>query len=179
MTLSATADLVAAATADGTAVLAFNVVTLEACRGHRRRGRTRRGRRAHAGERERRPVPRRSPRAAGLGLRTHACRAVRGTRGNPPRPLQDVALLTEAIDTPADLDVTSIMVDAAQPTCHSGQHRPDAGIRATRASRRPVGRSEIGRDRRQTHRARAGARTDPDEAAAFTERQGSTGLPWP
>ncbi|BBX32852.1 tagatose-bisphosphate aldolase [Mycolicibacterium mageritense DSM 44476 = CIP 104973] len=174
MTLSATADLVAAATADGTAVLAFNVVTLEHAEGIAEGV-------ERAGAAALMQVSENTVRFHGghLAPLVSACARI-AERCAAPLAIhldhfQDVALLTEVIDTAADLDVTSIMVDAAHLPFQDNIDRTRAYVQ--RAHR--VGlwvEAELGEIGGKLTAHAQGARTDPDEAAAFAETTGVDGL---
>jgi fructose-bisphosphate aldolase class II len=174
VTLAATADLVAAATAQGAAVLAFNVVGLEHAEGI-----------AEGAER------------AGAAVLMQISENTVSYHGGALSPLvsacahiaahssaalavhldhfQDDLLITEGIDTAAGLGVTSIMVDAA--------HLPyDDNVEHTRAFTRRAHEAglwveaELGEIGGKGNAHAAGVRTDPDEAAAFAAATGVDAL---
>jgi fructose-bisphosphate aldolase class II len=92
---------------------------------------------------------------------------------------QDVTLVDEAIETAAELGATSIMVDAAHLPHRDNVDRTRTFARRAHAAGLWVEAElgEIGGKAGQKKDAHAlGARTDPDEAAAFAEETGVDGL---
>ena len=179
VTLAATADLVASATADGTAVLAFNVITLEHAEGIAD-GVERAGcRRDAADQREHRALPRRPDRPAGHGLRADR-RAVLGAAGRPPRPLPGRRADRPRRSTPRP-NSASARSWSTPRTCPTGdnvertrsfaEHAHAAGL-WVEAELGEIG----GKDGDAVGAHAPGARTDPDEAAAFAEATGVDGL---
>lgn len=174
MPLAATSGLVAEAAADGTAVLAFNVITIEHAEGVAD-GVERAGASAliqisentvgfHGG----RIAPLLSACAA-IAAQSSARIAVHLDH------FQDVSLVTEAIAGAARLGATSIMIDAA--------HLPyDDNIERTRsftADAHAAGlwvEAELGEIGGKRNAHALGARTDPAEAAAFVEATGVDAL---
>ena len=178
MTLAPTTDLVASAAETGAAVLAFNVITLEHAEGI-----------ADGVER--------AGAAAVLQISENTVR-FHGGRIAPllaacaqiatqsPAPLaihldhfQDVALINDAIEGAADLAATSIMVDAAHLPYRDNVERTRTFTERAHAAGLWVEAElgEIGGKDGQRKDAHApGARTDPDEAAAFTAETGVDGL---
>ncbi|BDX29717.1 fructose-bisphosphate aldolase [Mycobacterium antarcticum] len=169
MSSAATADLIAAAVAESTAVLAFNVVTIEHAEGI-----------AEGAERAGIPailqVSENTVRFHGgrIAPLVSACAQI-AARSSVPLAIhldhfQDGALITEAIDSAARLGVSSIMVDAAHLPYGDNVDRTRAfvehGHRAGLWVEAELG--EIGGKDGQTLGAHAaGVRTDPDEAAAY------------
>jgi fructose-bisphosphate aldolase class II len=178
VSLATTADLVGSAAAAGTAVLAFNVITIEHAEGVAD-GVERAGVAALIQISEN-TVGFHGGRIAPL---LSAC-AQLATQSSAPLAIhldhfQDVALVTEAIQIAAELGVTSIMVDAAhlpyaenvERTRSFAQHAHAAGLWVEAEL------GEIGGKPGQNKDAHAlGVRTDPDEAAAFAEATGVDGL---
>lgn len=174
VSLAATGDLIASAVADGTAVLAFNVVTLEHAEGI-----------AEGAERAGVPamfqISENTVHFHGgrLAPLVSACAAI-AARSSAPLAIHldhftDATLIGEALDAAADLGVTSIMVDAA--------HLPyDDNVDLTRtfADRgRRAGlwvEAELGEVGGKGGAHDFGVRTDPAEAAAFTAATGVDGL---
>lgn len=178
MTLAATADLVASAAETDTAVLAFNVITLEHAEGIAD-GVERVGAAAvlqisentvrfHAGR---------------IAPLLAACGQI-ATQSSAPLSIhldhfQDVALINEAVDTAADLGATSIMVDAAHLPYRDNVDRTRTFTERAHAAGLWVEAElgEIGGKDGQHEDAHApGARTDPDEAAAFAAETAVDGL---
>lgn len=178
MPLIATADIVAAAAANDTAALAFNVITLEHAEGIAE-GAERAGAavliqisentvRFHGG--------RLAPLAAAcaqIATQSSAMLAVHLDH------VQDLALLDDAIATAADLGISSIMIDAA----HLPYADNVAQTRAFTERGHAAGlwmEAELGEIGGKEHGPVgahvAGARTRPDEAAAFTAETGVDGL---
>jgi fructose-bisphosphate aldolase class II len=178
VTLASTADLVASATATDTAVLAFNVITLEHAEGI-------------ADGVERAGV------AAVLQLSENTVRfhggrlapllaACAQIAAGSSAPLsihldhfQDGALINEAIETAADLGVSSIMVDAAHLPYRDNVDRTRMFTERAHAAGLWV-EAELGevggKDGQRKDAHAPGARTDPDEAAAFDAETAVDGL---
>lgn len=174
MTVAVTADLVAAAAAAGGAVLAFNVITLEHAEGI-----------AEGAERAGAPVllqisentivfhgGRPAPLLA-------ACAQIAAAATTPIGihldHLTDPGLIADVIVTGAQLGATSIMIDAA--------HLPyDANVEYTRDRARDAHaaglwvEAELGEIGGKVNAHALGARTDPDEAMAFTAATGVDAL---
>jgi fructose-bisphosphate aldolase class II len=174
VTLAATADLVAAASSVGTAVLAFNVITIEHAEGIAD-GTERAGAAAimqvsentirfHGGRMA--PLLSACARIAALSsaeLSLHLDH------------LQDVALVTEAIDIAAALGVSSIMVDAAHLSYRDNVDRTRSLTRHAHAAGLWV-EAELGEIGGKGNAHAPGARTDPAEAAAFAGETEVDGL---
>jgi fructose-bisphosphate aldolase class II len=174
VTLAATADLVSAASAAGSAVLAFNVITIEHAEGIAD-GVERAGAAAviqlsentirfHGG--------RMAPLVA-------ACAQI-ATQSSAELSihldhLQDVALLAEAVQSAADLGVTSIMVDAAHLSYRDNVDRTRSFTRDAHAAGLWV-EAELGEIGGKANAHAPGARTDPAEAAAFAGDTAVDGL---
>lgn len=174
MTVSATADLVAAAAAAGSAVPAFNVVTLEHAEGIAD-GVQRAGVAAllqisentinfHGG--------RMAPLLA-------ACAQIAAQCGTPMAVhldhLQDTRLIDEAIATAAELGATSIMIDAAHLSYADNVERTRSLTRQAHAAGLWV-EAELGEIGGKKNAHALGARTDPDEATAYTAATGVDAL---
>ena len=171
MPLTATGVLVAASVADGSAVLAFNAITLEHAEGI-----------AEGAERARTAViiqisentiefhgGRIAPLAGACGRIAAASSVPMAVHLDH---LQDVELIAEAIDTAAELGVTSIMVDAAHLPYEDNVDRTRSFAAAAHRAGLWVEAElgEIGGKGQAGASAHLpGVRTDPDEAAAFTE----------
>ena len=178
MTLASTADLVASAAATDSAVLAFNVITLEHAEGIAD-GVERAGVAAvfqisentirfHGG--------RMAPLLA-------ACAQI-ATHSSVPLSIhldhfQDVALINEAIEIAVELGATSIMVDAAHLSYRDNVARTRTFTERAHAAGLWV-EAELGevggKDGQRKDAHAPGARTDPDEAAAFAAETGVDGL---
>jgi fructose-bisphosphate aldolase, class II len=174
VTLATTADLVASAEADDTAVLAFNVITIEHAEGI-------------ADGVERAGVPAlmqvsentvlfHGGRIAPL---VSACERI-AARSSAAFALhldhfQDVTLLTEAVNTAADLGVTSIMVDAAHLPYRDNVDRTRSFVERAHAAGLWV-EAELGEIGGKGGAHDFGARTDPGEAASFAEATRVDGL---
>ena len=178
MTLASTADLVASAAATDSAVLAFNVITLEHAEGIAD-GVERAGVAAvfqisentirfHGG--------RMAPLLA-------ACAQI-ATHSSVPLSIhldhfQDVALINEAIEIAAELGATSIMVDAAHLSYRDNVARTRTFTERAHTAGLWV-EAELGevggKDGQRKDAHAPGARTDPDEAAAFAAETGVDGL---
>ncbi|MDH6195366.1 fructose-bisphosphate aldolase class II [Mycobacterium frederiksbergense] len=178
MPLTDTADLVASAASTGTAVLAFNVITIEHAEGIAE-GAERAGLAALL------QVSENTIRFHGgrLAPLVSACAQI-ATHSTTPLAvhldhLQDAALTAEAIMTAADLGVSSLMVDAAHLPYLENVDR----TRSFTAEAHAAGLwmeaelGEIGGKGGATTNAHvSGARTDPQEAAAFVAATGVDGL---
>lgn len=174
MSLATTADLVASAAAAGTAVLAFNVVTVEHAEGI-----------AEGVERAGVPallqVSENTVRFHGgrMAPLVSACARI---AAQSPAPLaihldhfQDVALIAEAIDSAAALGVTSIMVDAAHLSYGDNVERTHAFVEQGHRAGLWV-EAELGEVGGKGGAHDFGVRTDPTEAASFAEATGVDGL---
>ncbi|WP_197379693.1 class II fructose-bisphosphate aldolase [Mycolicibacterium mengxianglii] len=174
MTVAATPDLVAAATAAGTAVLAFNVVSIEHAEG------------IAAGVE-------RADSAALLQISENtivfhggritpllaACAQI-ATESTAPLGihldhLQDMTLLSEAINTAAALGAGSIMIDAAHLPYLANIERTRTLAGAAHAAGLWV-EAELGEIGGKGGAHALGARTDPEEAAAFVAATGVDAL---
>lgn len=178
MTLAATADLVASAVSAGTAVLAFNVITIEHAEGI-----------ADGAERAGIPaILQISENTVGFhgGRIAPLVSACAQIAAHSTAPLavhldhfQDIALIAEAITTATDLGVSSIMVDAADLAYQDNVDRTRSFATDAHTAGLWV-EAELGEiggkagDSRGAHAP--GARTDPEEAAAFTAATGVDGL---
>jgi fructose-bisphosphate aldolase, class II len=174
VTLATTADLVASAEADDTAVLAFNVITIEHAEGI-------------ADGVERAGVPAlmqvsentvlfHGGRIAPL---VSACERI-AARSSAAFALhldhfQDVTLITEAVNTAADLGVTSIMVDAAHLPYRDKVDQTRSFVERAHAAGLWV-EAELGEIGGKGSAHDFGARTDPGEAASFAEATRVDGL---
>jgi fructose-bisphosphate aldolase, class II len=174
VTLAATADLVAAAAARSAAVLAFNVITIEHAEGVTD-GVERAGAAALLQISEN-TVQFHGGRLAPL---LSACAQI-ATHSSAPLAIhldhvQDVTLVTAAIETAAELGVTSIMVDAAHLRYLDNVDRTRFLARSAHAAGLWV-EAELGEIGGKANAHALGARTDPDEAAAFVRETGVDGL---
>jgi len=178
VSLATTGDLVASAASTGTAVLAFNVITLEHAEGIAE-GAERAGAAAVL------QISENTVRFHGgrIAPVLTACAQI-ATHSSAPLAIhldhfQDVTLLNEAIATAAELGGTSIMVDAA--------HLPYRdNVEATRTFAKRAHAAGLwveaelgeigGKDGQRKDAHAPGARTDPDEAAAFAEETAVDGL---
>lgn len=174
MTLSATADLVGAAVAENTALLAFNVITIEHAEGIVD-GVERAGVAALMQISEN-AVHYHGGRIAPL---VSACAQLAASSQVPLAihldHFQDLKLTVEAIDTAADLDVTSIMIDAA----HLPYRDNVKQTRSLTAQAHDAGlwvEAELGEIGGKGNAHALGIRTDPDEAAVFVNETGVDGL---
>jgi fructose-bisphosphate aldolase class II len=178
VTLVATADLVASAAEARSAVLAFNVITLEHAEGI-----------AEGAERAGVPalmqVSENTVKFHGGQIAPLVSACVHIARCTSTRlavhldHFQDDALITEALETATELGVTSIMIDAAHlPYRHNVEQTRSFTHQAHRAGlwvEAELG--EIGGKGQETTKAHAsGARTDPAEAVAFAEQTAVDGL---
>jgi fructose-bisphosphate aldolase class II len=178
VTLAATADLVASATRERTAVLAFNVITLEHAEGIAQ-GAERAGIAALMQVSEN-TVKFHGGRIAPL---VSACTHIAKCSSTPLAVhldhFQDEALIAEALNTATELGVTSIMVDAAylpyQRNIDQTRSFTQLAHRAGLWVEAELG--EIGGKDQPTVQAHAsGVRTDSVQAAAFAEQTGVDGL---
>ena len=178
MTLAATADLVASATREHTALLAFNAITLEHAEGIAE-GAERAGAavliqvsentvKFHGGQ---------------LAPLVSACAHIARSSSAPLAlhldHFQDQTLITEALKTATELGVTSIMIDAARLPYERNvdQTRSFAHQARTAGLWVEAELGEIGGKDGGTVGAHApGARTDPGQAAGFVEQTGVDGL---
>lgn len=178
MTLAATAELLGSAIENRTAVLAFNAITLEHAEGIAE-GVERAGAAALI------QVSENTVRFHGgrIAPIAGACTRIAAQSSAPLAVhldhFTDAALLDEAVATAAALGVTSIMVDAAH--LDYGENVAQTTAFVNRAHR--VGllvEAEIGqvggKDGHALGAHEPGARTDPDEAAAFAQQTGVDAL---
>ena len=174
VTLAATADLVASATSLDSAVLAFNVITIEHAEGIAE-GVERAGVpaviqvsentvRFHGGE----IAP-----LVGACARIAACSTA--ALAVHLDHFKDVALTDEAIRTAGELGVTSIMVDAAHLPYAKNVERTRAYVKAGHEAGLWV-EAELGEIGGKGTAHDFGIRTDPGEALAFAELTGVDGL---
>jgi fructose-bisphosphate aldolase, class II len=178
VSLAATADLIAEATAADTAVLAFNVITIEHAEGIAA-GAERAGTAALLQVSEN-TVLFHGGRLAPL---VSVCARIAAQSSAPLAVhldhFQDATLITEAIDTAAEFGATSIMIDAAHLS-----YRDNVDLTRSLTDRAhgaglwvEAELGEIGGKNGQAMRAHAfGARTDPDEAASFAAATRIDGL---
>jgi fructose-bisphosphate aldolase class II len=178
VTLTATADLVASAAGTGTAVLAFNVITLEHAEAIA--DGTERAEADAVMQLSENTIRFHGGRIAPL---LAACAQI-ATQSSAALSIhldhfKDVALIDEAIETAAALGATSIMVDAAHLPYRDNVDRTRAFTARAHAAGLWV-EAELGevggKDGRRKDAHAPGARTDPDEAAAFTAETEVDGL---
>ena len=174
MTLATTADLLASAVAEETAVLAFNVITIEHAEGIAD-GVERAGVAALMQVSEN-TVLFHGGRIAPL---VSACARI-AARSSAPIAVhldhfQDVTLITEAVETAADLGVTSIMVDAAHLSYRDNVDRTRSFVDRAHGAGLWV-EAELGAIGGKANAHAVGARTDPYEAAVFADETGVDGL---
>ena len=167
VTLAATADLVASATAAGTAVLAFNVITVEHAEGVAE-GVERAGSAALLQISENTvALPRRPHRPAGGGVRADRRAVARPRSPSTSTTSRTSTLIAEAIDArrPDSASPRSWSTPRTCPTATTSSGR--APSPRTAHARRAVGRGRTRRDRRQgldahalgcPHRPRRGGR---------------------
>jgi fructose-bisphosphate aldolase, class II len=174
VTLAATSELVASAAAAGTAVLAFNVITIEHVEGVAD-GVERAGSAALFQISEN-TIGFHGGRMAPL---VSACAEIARHSSAPLAihldHLRDVALIAEAIEAAAGIGVSSIMVDAAHLSYRDNVEQTRAFSRDGHAAGLWV-EAELGEIGGKLNAHSLGARTDPDEAAAFAEATGVDGL---
>jgi fructose-bisphosphate aldolase class II len=178
VTLVATADLIAAATEARSAVLAFNVITLEHAEGI-----------AEGAERARVPavmqVSENTVKFHGgrISPLVSACTHI-ASRSSTPLAVhldhfQDEALLDEALETASDLGVTSIMIDAARLPYQRNVEQTRSFARRAKSAGLWV-EAELGeiggKDHGPVPAHQSGARTDPAEAVTFVQQTGVDGL---
>jgi len=171
VSLATTGDLVASAASAGSAVLAFNVITIEHAEGVAD-GVERAGVAAVLQISEN-TVRFHGGRIAPIAIHSSASLAIHLDH------FQDVTLVDEAIESAAELGATSIMVDAAHLPYRDNVDRTRTFTKRAHAAGLWVEAElgEIGGKAGQKKDAHAlGARTDPDEAAAFAEETGVDGL---
>jgi len=174
VTLATTADLLASAVAEETAVLAFNVITIEHAEGIAD-GVERAGVAALMQVSEN-TVLFHGGRIAPL---VSACARI-AARSSAPIAVhldhfQDVTLITEAVETAADLGVTSIMVDAAHLSYRDNVDRTRSFVDRAHGAGLWV-EAELGAIGGKANAHAVGARTDPYEAAVFADETGVDGL---
>jgi fructose-bisphosphate aldolase class II len=174
VTLAATAELVGSAAASDSAVLAFNVITIEHAEGIAE-GVERVGAAAVLQVSEN-TVRFHGGRIAPLAS---ACARIAAQSSAPLAVhldhFQDGALIDEAIRTAVELGVSSMMVDAAHLPYQENVDRTRWFVRAAH----DVGlwvEAELGELGGKGNAHAFGARTDPDEAAAFADDTGVDGL---
>jgi fructose-bisphosphate aldolase class II len=174
VTLAATADLIASATREHTALLAFNVVTLEHAEGI-----------AEGAERvgtavlmqvSENTVKFHGGRLAPL---VSACAHIARSSSAPLAVhldhFQDQTLITEALKTAAELGVASIMIDAA----HLAYQDNVEQTRSLAVQAHQAGlwvEAELGEVGGKGGPHAPGVRTDPGQAADFVEQTGVDGL---
>ncbi|OBC17076.1 fructose-bisphosphate aldolase [Mycobacterium sp. 852013-50091_SCH5140682] len=174
MTLAATTDLIASATAARSAVLAFNVITIEHAEGIAAGA-------EHAGTAVIMQISENTVRFHGGRIAPVAMACARIAEGSVvPIALhldhfRDTALLGEAIASAAALGVTSIMVDAAQLPYQDNVDRTRSFATAAHQAGLWV-EAELGEIGGKGDAHASGARTDPEEAAVFAEQTGVDGL---
>jgi fructose-bisphosphate aldolase class II len=171
MPLSPTSDLVASAAAAGTAVMAFNVITVEHAEGVAE-GVERAGAAALIQLSENTVLFHGGRIAPLLAACAQIAKDSSASLGIHLDHFQDVDLITEAIATAGQFGATSIMVDAAHLPYADNVERTRAYARAARAAGLWV-EAELGeiggKDGGNNTAHASGARTDPDEAAAFAD----------
>jgi len=174
VTLAATADLVASATREHTALLAFNVITLEHAEGIAEGA-------ERAGAAVLIQVSENTVKFHGgrLAPLVSACAHIARSSSAPLAVhldhFQDQTLITEALKTAAELGVASIMIDAAhlayldnvEQTRSLALHAHDAGLWVE---------AELGEVGGKGGAHTPGVRTDPGQAADFAEQTGVDGL---
>jgi fructose-bisphosphate aldolase, class II len=174
VTLAATADLVASAAAQDTAVLAFNVITIEHAEGIAD-GVGRAGVPALMQVSENTVLFHGGRIAPLVGacarIAAHSSAAIAVHLDH----FKDVTLITEAVETAADLGVTSIMVDAAHLSYRDNVDRTRSFVERAHAAALWV-EAELGEIGGKGSAHDLGARTDPDEAAVFAAETGVDGL---
>ncbi|KAA0085415.1 class II fructose-bisphosphate aldolase [Mycolicibacterium sp. P9-64] len=178
MTLAATADLVASAAETGTAVLAFNVITLEHAEGIA--DGAERARVAAVLQLSENTIRFHGGRIAPL---LAACAQI-ATHSSVPLSIhldhfQDVALINDAIEIAANLGASSIMIDAAHLPYRDNVERTRTLSERAHAAGLWV-EAELGevggKDGQHKDAHAPGARTDPAEAAAFAAETAVDGL---
>lgn len=178
MTLVATADLVASAAEACSAVLAFNVITLEHAEGIAEGAEL-------AGVPALMQVSENTVKFHGgqiaplVSACAHIARSTSTQLALHLDHFHDDALIIEALETATELGVSSIMIDAAHlPYQHNVEQTRAFAHHAHRAGlwvEAELG--QIGGKGEETIKAHAsGARTDPGEADAFAEQTGVDGL---
>ena len=174
MSLATTADLVASAVADATAVLAFNVVTVEHAEGIAEGA-------ERAGVAALLQISENTVRFHGGRMAPLVSACARIAAQSPVQlaihldHFQDATLIAEAIDSAAGLGVTSIMVDAAHLSYGENVDRTRAF--AERGHRAGLWvEAELGEVGGKGGAHDFGVRTDPAEAASFAAATGVDGL---
>lgn len=174
MSLAATADLVAAAATGGTAVLAFNVVTVEHVEGIAK-GVERAGAAALL------QVSENTVRFHGGRISPLVAACAQIAAQSPAHlaihldHFQDVTLIAEAIDSAPCLGVTSIMVDAAHLSYDDNVERTHGFVEHGHRAGLWV-EAELGGVGGKGGAHDFGVRTDAAEAASFVEASGVDGL---
>ncbi|MEU0496928.1 class II fructose-bisphosphate aldolase [Mycobacterium sp. NPDC006124] len=174
MSLAATADLVAAAVADGTAVLAFNVITLEHAEGIAEGA-------EQAGVAALLQLSENTIRFHGgqLAPLVSACAGIAAQSSAPLAihldHVTDVTLISEAIGSAAGLGVSSIMVDAAHLSYDDNVERTHGFVDLAHRAGLWV-EAELGEVGGKGGAHDFGVRTDPAEAASFAGATGIDGL---
>ncbi|HTI74221.1 MAG TPA: class II fructose-bisphosphate aldolase [Mycobacterium sp.] len=174
MTLAATADLIASATREHTALLAFNVVTLEHAEGIAEGA-------ERAGTAVLMQVSENTVKFHGgrLAPLVSACAHIARSSSAPLAVhldhFQDQTLITEALKTAAELGVASIMIDAA----HLAYQDNVEQTRSLAVQAHQAGlwvEAELGEVGGKGGPHAPGVRTDPGQAADFVEQTGVDGL---
>jgi fructose-bisphosphate aldolase class II len=174
MSLATTAALVASAVADGSAVLAFNVVTVEHAEGIAEGV-------ERAGVAALLQVSENTVRFHGGRLAPLVSACARIAEQSPARlaihldHFQDLSLITEAIDAAAGLGVSSIMVDAAHLPYDENVERTHGFVELGHRAGLWI-EAELGEVGGKGGAHDFGVRTDPTEAASFAEATGVDGL---
>jgi fructose-bisphosphate aldolase, class II len=174
VTLAATADLVTSAAAERSAVLAFNVVTIEHAEGIAAGA-------ERAGVAALLQISENTARFHGGDVAPLAAACARiAEHSSAPLAVhlahfQDAALIAVAIDRAADLGITSIMIDAAHLP-----YRDNVALTRSLARRASAAglwvEAELGEIGGKNGAHQSGARTDPREAADFAAETGVDGL---
>ena len=167
MPLSATSDLVASAAAAGTAVMAFNVITVEHAEGVAE-GVERAGAAALIQLSENTVLFHGGRIAPLLAACAQIAKDSSASLAIHLDHFQNVDLVTEAIATAGRFGATSIMVDAAHLPYADNVERTRSFARAARVAGLWV-EAELGEIGGKGGAHASGARTDPEEAAAFAE----------
>lgn len=177
MTLTATTDLIEAATLDGSVVLAFNAITLEHAEGIAAGA-------EHAGASAIFQISENTARFHGGSAASLAAACARIAAGSSA-PLavhldhfQDTELIAEAIEAADDLGVTSIMIDAAHLPYRENVERTRGFVQTAHAAGLWVEAElgEVGGKEGMRNAHAPDCRTDPDEAADFVEQTGVDAL---
>jgi fructose-bisphosphate aldolase, class II len=178
VTLASTADLLASAAVERTAVLAFNVITIEHAEGISEGA-------ERAGAAVLMQISENTVRFHGGRIEplVSACARIAESCAVPIAlhldHFQDATLIDEAVEIAPALGVTSIMVDAAHLPYRDNIARTQTFAQAAHAAGLWV-EAELGEIGGKDHAAVSahapGVRTDPDEAVAFAEQTGVDGL---